>query len=256
METTLAVETPETSLVASVAVEGAVTEPADAPDFGHFGNEQEIVALEVGVEDRLFNAAPEYLNFVDQAAKRAADAKRIRECMAYDFALYKAIKVGRGRDGEWGPFILKLGLVVRTVDRWVANKLASGQLPEWAATKLRANQQPVPPPPPPEKQPLELLLVGLSDEQKTQFNEAMDKFVPEAFALLIFETVTTHPVALAPKVLGRLPGPTTGRRLTPPPSSENWSRERRKERRREDPTCGRPVRTKRGAAGVFTIPAA
>jgi hypothetical protein len=176
--------------------------PADGPDFGHSGDEQEIVALEVEVEDRLFKAAPEYLSSVDQAAKRAADVKRIREKLSYDLALYKAIKVGRGRDGEWDPFVKKLGLAVRTVDRWVANKVASGDLPEWAAIRLRANQQPVPLPPPPVNQPLALLLVGLSDEQKIQLNAAMDKFVPKAFALLIFEAVTTHPVALAPKVRG------------------------------------------------------
>ena len=208
MDQALAVEMPADAPVVSPlsvsvssepdAVNLPAPTPVDDPDFGHFGDEQEIVALEVEVEDRLFKAAPEYLDFVRQAKKRAADARRTREKLAYDLSLYKSIKVGRGRDGEWGPFVKKLGLAVRTVDRWVANKVASGDLPNWAVIRLRANQQPVPPPPPPVNQPLELLLVGLSEKQKSQFNAAQEKFVPEALALLIFETVTTHPVALAP----------------------------------------------------------
>jgi hypothetical protein len=200
----IAVETPEVMPLPEQEPTYEEEQSAAAPDFGHFGNEHEIVRLEIEVEARLFKAAPEYRDLVILAAKKRADAGRIREKLAHDFAIYKAIKVGRGRDGEWGAFVEKLGFKTRTVDRWVSDKikLASGELPAWVVAKLKSNQDPEPTAAPTEAkiQPLELLLVGLSDEQKIQFNEAMDKFPPEAFALFIFEAVTTHPIALAPKV--------------------------------------------------------
>jgi len=82
-------------------------------------------------------------------------AQESKAQLALEFALWKAITVGKGREGKWRPFVESQGLALRTVDRWVAKKLATGQLPHWADERLRRNKK-APPEPgcqPPETTP-------------------------------------------------------------------------------------------------------
>lgn len=247
-------ETAPAALQTDPVAEGSST--PDGPDFGHFGDEHKIIRLEVEVEARLFKSAPEYKGLMDLSRKKEADAKRIREQLAYDFALYKAIKVGRGRDGEWGPFVEKLGLAVRTVDRWVTNKLATGDLPEWVTTRLKANQDPPSPPPPDPTKPFEIELVGLTDEERIAFNEAADK-LGDLLSRVIFEAVTRHEVALAPaqpKVRMTFRDDAIDVFRPSRLRSSATSRSKRQWRRRAN--AKRQTQTQQRAAGIFTVPAA
>jgi hypothetical protein len=147
----------------------------------------------VSVANRLREAAPEYHGRRSLVAKTQAEAEAIRERLATDFAIYKAIHVGKGRDGNWGPFIEELGFAARTVDRWVSNKLASGQLPEWVAERLIGNQDPPPPPPPPPPPRLKLE-IPMSVERQQQFMPCLERLGPQS-AEVIFEAVINHPNA-------------------------------------------------------------
>lgn len=146
---------------------------------------------------RLRELAPKYQMKVDQSKRAASDAKDLRQELTYHFAIYKAIHVGKGRDGNWKNFVEnELGLKTRTVDRWVADrvKLASGELPAWVVARLKDNMDPEPEEQQETKErPLELKLVGLTDEEKIAFNEAMDQFQPDVVSRIIFVAVTTHP---------------------------------------------------------------
>jgi len=79
-------------------------------------------------ETRLKRAALELAEKYDGAHKRVqiaiADSKAIRERLIPILRRLKAVLVGRGREGEWGPFCenkppLGLGMSVRTVDNWL-----------------------------------------------------------------------------------------------------------------------------------------
>jgi hypothetical protein len=128
------------------------------------------------------------------------------------YKLRVAMKKQGSRKGlGFSAWLAKNGIPRTTANRWADNY----------AVRIGAKKPPAPPEPTDDldfvpsgaksdaveegtpigvkEKPLELLLVGLSDAQKSQFLEAMDKFAPEAFALLIFEAVTTHPIALAPQ---------------------------------------------------------
>lgn len=98
-----------------------------------FGNE-------VDVCRRLREMASQYNIKRKEAARNQSDPRSLKDKLATDFAILKALHVGRGRDGNWGPFITELGLAVRTVDRWVADKLASAQLPEWVVQRLTVDK--------------------------------------------------------------------------------------------------------------------
>jgi hypothetical protein len=158
---------------------------------------------EVKSAARLRQLAPEYHLKFNQAKRAEADCKSLRNQLTYHFAVYKAIHVGKGRDGNWKNFVEKeLEFPVRTVDRWVADKvkLASGELPVWVVARIKENMDPEPEPvQEPKERPLELKLSGLTDEEKIQFNEAMDKFQPDVFSRIIFEAVTKHPAVLEHK---------------------------------------------------------
>jgi len=195
MEHQLAVETQDTAPMPREAVFVAISSEEkavyDDPTFGDA----------VKAETEIRRLAPEYHLHYNRSKRAASDAETVRDVLAYQFAVYKAIHVGTGRDGNWGPFITELGFKVRTVDRWVEQKLATGELPEWVATRLLANQRPerkVAPEEPEQEEPY-TLLIHFSDVQKKAFAEAANKFDEDALAEVIFEAVTTHPVALAPK---------------------------------------------------------
>jgi hypothetical protein len=151
---------------------------------------------------RIRQLAPEYLHHHKLSKRAASDAETIKDELSVQFAIYKAIHVGKGRDGNWGPFITELGFAVRTIDRWVDQKLASGELPEWVVTRLMDNKRQDAATPEAEPEPMEkpyTLLLHFSETQKTTFAKAADKFDEDTLAEVIFEAVTTHPVALAPK---------------------------------------------------------
>ena len=96
---------------------------------------------EANLTKRIRETAPTFIA-KEKVAKLAAHiVKEMKDKLAYDLALKKAILLGKGgRDSEWGPFVESIGLVIRTVDRWVEKKLDNDELPVWADAKLRATK--------------------------------------------------------------------------------------------------------------------
>lgn len=95
------------------------------------------------LDARIRDKAPRYIAQKDKAVAVATSCKEIKDRLAFDLALKKALLLGNGgRDSEWGPYVESLGLVIRTVDRWVEKKIDDAALPYWASERLRANQKP------------------------------------------------------------------------------------------------------------------
>lgn len=201
MNETLAVETPETTQTQPEETpREAVLVPITPEEQAVYGDSNFGDAVQAAA--RIRQLAPEYHHHYKLSKRAASDAETIKDELSYQFAIYKAIHVGKGRDGNWGPFITELGFAVRTIDRWVDQKLASGELPEWVATRLAGNKRTDPeakPAPEPEGEKLYTLLLHFDESQKKEFAEAANKFDEGTLAEVIFEAVTTHPVALAPK---------------------------------------------------------
>jgi hypothetical protein len=115
----------------------APSAPATSPEIP----EHESQEYEDALTERIRQNAPQYLEKSKIAKTALGDLKDAKEELAYQLACWKAIKVGKGRDGEWGPFLKDLRLARSTVDRWVERKFLNGELPQWASTKLAANKR-------------------------------------------------------------------------------------------------------------------
>lgn len=124
--------------------DGSASAPLSESEYALPAAEWDTQQYEDKVAKRLRQNAPKFAA-KDKAAKLAVHiAGKLKNQLAYDLAIWKAIKVGKGRDGEWGPFVEKeLKLNRRTVDRWIEKKLDGDQLPPWAADRLRSNKKDV-----------------------------------------------------------------------------------------------------------------
>jgi hypothetical protein len=69
--------------------------------------------------------------------------QQAEEDLAYELAHLKAVRVGKGREGKWEPYVLsKLQpLTVRTIDRWIAREIKRGNLPAWVVARLTVNRK-------------------------------------------------------------------------------------------------------------------
>jgi hypothetical protein len=144
---------------------------------------------EVAICGRLQKLAPQYHSTTEALVIGQQEAEALRQELAYEFSFLKAIHIGKGRDSNWGPLVKDLGFKVRTVDRWVANMLASGELPPEVAQKLREGQDvPASQPAPSKDEPLSILL-NLTGEDKATFLAAAKK-LGDRLTAVIFEAVT------------------------------------------------------------------
>jgi hypothetical protein len=105
--------------------------PIPSPDSQEYEDE---------VTERIRKNAPMFIAQDKKAKLSTHIAKELKSVLAYDLALLKAIKVGKGRDGEWGDLLKELDLARSTVDRWVEKKFLNGELPPWAEEKLKNNK--------------------------------------------------------------------------------------------------------------------
>ena len=73
-----------------------------------------------------------------------ATLKTHETSLTYALACLKAVRVGKGRDGEWSKYAEAkfTPLKLRTMDRWITRALEEkGSLPEWVVTRLTANKR-------------------------------------------------------------------------------------------------------------------
>jgi len=102
---------------------------------------------EANLTKRIRETAPTFIAKEKAAKLDVRIVKEMKDKLAFDLAVKKAILLGKGgRDSEWGPFVESIGLVIRTVDRWVEKKLDNDELPVWATEKLRATKHEAPEP--------------------------------------------------------------------------------------------------------------
>jgi hypothetical protein len=152
-------------------------------------------ADEVAVHGRLRKMAPRYHAMEEVVTRTRAEQDALRGQLADEFAVLKAIFIGKGRDSSWGPKVVELGFAVRTVDRWVVKKLASGRLPSWVEERLRANQSPKPGP-----DPAALLktkvAIYLTAAQRSEFLACAEQLGEERLTAAIFRSVVGHPPEL------------------------------------------------------------
>jgi hypothetical protein len=147
------------------------------------------------VHGRLRKMAPRYHAMEEVVTRTRAEQDALRGQLADEFAVLKAIFIGKGRDSSWGPKVVELGFAVRTVDRWVVKKLASGRLPSWVEERLRANQSPKPGP-----DPAALLktkvAIYLTAAQRSEFLACAEQLGEERLTAAIFRSVVGHPPEL------------------------------------------------------------
>ncbi len=102
---------------------------------------------EANLTKRIRESAPTFIAKEKAAKLDVRIVKEMKDTLAYNLALKKAILLGKGgRDSEWGPFVESIELVIRTVDRWIEKKLDNDELPAWAMIKLRATKHEAPEP--------------------------------------------------------------------------------------------------------------
>jgi hypothetical protein len=144
------------------------------------------------LDGRILNTVADYKKKRDAIGRANSDLKDIRATMTYELALLKAVHVGRGRDGDWGAYLKsKFSLARRTVDRWIKEEVSQGQLPPWAAGKLRANMDPDPAPF--GKEPIfELILRFKTTQERDIFADHVQRVSEDRLRNIIFEAVTLH----------------------------------------------------------------
>ena len=179
--------------LSSPAVESTESQPVTEVDFTvPPADDTAAVRYEIVLDGRILNTVADYRKKRDAIGRANSDLKDIRATMTYELALLKAVHVGRGRDGDWGDYLKnKFGLARRTVDRWIKKEVSQGQLPPWAADKLRANMDPDPAPVP--KDPIyELTLVFPTKEERDQFAAHAERLTADRLRKILFETITLH----------------------------------------------------------------
>ncbi len=149
---------------------------------------------QVHICTRIREAAKTYNAKIALATANKKEADELREQLAIEFATYKAMKVGKGRDGEWSNFIKDLGFKVRTVDRWISNKLATGQLPAWVAERLTQNADTVRPDPKRPDDGLKIcsLVLRFGEAKHELFGCCVKQLGFEKVQDIIFEAVTRY----------------------------------------------------------------
>jgi hypothetical protein len=168
-------------------------------------DESEVVKLEVEIQARLVTNVEAFNKANNFVKRRQSDVEDMRSRLTYDFAVFKAIKVGRGRNGEWSKFVTEnLKMNVRTVDRWIEDKLDGKkldnvELPTWVVVRLNGNRKhddpPTPPPPPP---PMLKLVLPMTEENIQKFNRAAARIGIDVLVDVVFEAVVNHPEANKP----------------------------------------------------------
>lgn len=144
---------------------------------------EEHVSLETHIEDELLKKVlPEYTKILSRQATTES-------ALAFNLACLKAVRVGKGRDGEWTKYAeAKFSqLTIRTMDRWIARILEEQPvtLPDWVVKRLMANKRaPRPRLASPEKAIKMSLPLVLDEVEDHKLDSGAKEIMPAAAALL------------------------------------------------------------------------